>query len=229
MKGLILFDIDKTLVKSSSGRSLLFSHAFREIYGVDATTKTINIHGMTDQQIIVEVLKNKGLTEAEIFSKITDCINVIISSFKKIEESFEVELLDGVPELLEELKNQDFLIGLVTGNFEQIARIKMKKASLNHYFQLGGFGSDNINRTELVKLAIKQAKENFAFQHDNNVFLIGDAPQDMNAGNEAGITTIGVTTGIYTKKDLENAAADYIVDDLQNKQKILSIILRKML
>jgi hypothetical protein len=59
------------------------------------------------------------------------------------------------------------------------------------------------------------------------VCIFGNTPQDMNVGSEAGITTIGVTTGIYSKKDIENAGADYVVSDLQNTQKILNIILGK--
>ena len=51
----------------------------------------------------------------------------------------------------------------------------------------------------------------------------------MNAGNQAGAITIGVTTGIYTKKDLENASADYVIDNLEDTQKILNIISKKAL
>jgi len=227
MKGLILFDIDKTLIKSSTGHSATFSEGFKKIYGVNATTKSIVTHGMTDQQIIIEVLKKKGLTESQIVPKINECMKVMLEYFDNIKDTIEVNVLGGVPELLEELKNQNFLIGLVTGNLEPIGREKMKKAKLNKYFKLGGFGSDDISRTKLVKLAIKRAEENFDFKYDNNVFLFGDAPQDMNAGHEAGVITIGVTTGIYTKEDLENAA-DYVVDNLQDTQKILNIILKSV-
>ncbi len=76
-------------------------------------------------------------------------------------------------------------------------------------------------------MAIKRAEENFDFKFDNNVFLFGDAPQDMNAGREAGVITVGVTTGIYSQEDLENADASYVVDNLQDTQKILDIVLKK--
>lgn len=227
MKGLILFDIDKTLIKSSNGHAAAFSEGFKKVYGIDAKIKLIVTSGMTDQQIIIEILKKKGLSESQILPKINECMKVMIEYFDSIKDSIEVNILNGVSELLEELKTQNFLIGLVTGNLEPIGRGKMKKANLNQYFKLGGFGSDDISRTKLVKLAIKRAEENFDFKYNNNVFLFGDAPQDMNAGHEAGIITIGVTTGIYTKKDLENAA-DYVVDNLQDTQKILSIISKKM-
>jgi phosphoglycolate phosphatase-like HAD superfamily hydrolase len=58
------------------------------------------------------------------------------------------------------------------------------------------------------------------------VYLFGDAPQDIKAGNETGIITIGVTTGIYSKKQLENAAASLILNDLTNTEEILRYILK---
>lgn len=202
MDKLILFDIDKTLIESLKGHKVAFSEAFRKIYGVDTTIDIINHHGMTDQQIITEVLKKNGLDEKTIKSKLEECMKVMINSFNETVSSDEIILLDGVQELLEELSINNVLMGLVTGNLEPIARGKLKKVGLNHYFKVGGFGSDDINRTNLVKLAIKRAEENLDFKFNNNVFLFGDAPQDMKAGKEAGVRTIGVATGIYSKKTI---------------------------
>ncbi len=119
-------------------------------------------------------------------------------------------------------------MGLVTGNLEPIARGKLNKIGINHYFKIGGFGNDDVNRTNLVKIAIRRAEENFNFQFDNNVFLLGDAPQDMKAGKDMEIETIGVTTGIYSKEQLENAGAKFILGNLKDKNKILKIIERKI-
>jgi len=229
MKGLVLFDIDKTLLKSSTGHADAFSVAFRKVCGIEATIDSINHHGMTDQQIIIEVLKKKGLPESEIQLKIGPCMKAMVDYFYIIQDSIHVEVLEGVPELLQALEKHSFLIGLVTGNLEPIARGKLKKAKLYQYFKLGGFGSDDVSRTNLVKRALKKAQENFNFTGDENVFLIGDAPQDMRAGNEAGISTIGVTTGIYSKEQLKNAAANYVVATLKDTPTILKIVLKKAL
>lgn len=225
MDKLILFDIDKTLIKSSKGHSTAFSEAFKIVYGIDTTIDIINPHGMTDQQIIIEVLKKNGLDEQTIKSKLEECMKVMVDSFNKIVAKDEIIVLNGVQELLEEINKHNVLMGLVTGNLEPIARGKLKKVGLNHYFKVGGFGSDDINRTNLVRLAIKRSEENFDFKFDNNVFLFGDAPQDMIAGKGANIRTVGVTTGIYSKKELENAGADFILNNLKNINKVLKIIL----
>ncbi len=228
MKGLILFDIDKTLIKDSTGHIEAFSEGFKKIYNLDTTIEIINHAGMTDQQVIIEVLKKKGLKESEILPKINRCMEIMNEHFDRIKDSIEVEVFKGVPELLAILKKNGFLLGLVTGNLEPIARSKMKKANLDNYFKFGGFGSDKKKRTELVKLAIKRAKELFGFEFHKNVFLFGDTPKDIKAGHEAGIISIGVATGIYTKEELENTNADYVVENLQNTSKILDIILARI-
>ena len=228
MKGLILFDIDKTLVKSSMEYVIAFSKGFREVYDIDSTIDIIDYCGMTDQQIIVEVLKKKGLTESEIDLEIHECMDVILDYFDKIKDSIQVEVLVGVLKLLKELKEQNFIIGLVTGNLEPIGRGKLEKVGLNHYFRFGGFGSDDASRTKLVKLAIKRAGENFGFKFEDNVFLFGDTPRDMNAGNKAGVVAIGVATGGYSKEELEDANADYVVRNLGDTQGILDLVSKRM-
>jgi len=222
---LVLFDIDKTLIKGSRAHSAAFSKAFRKVYGIATNIDIINHHGMTDQQIIIEVLKKNGLDEQTIKLKLEKCIRTMSKSFDEMVKDDEIVVLEGVRELLEELDKNNILMGLVTGNLEPIARSKLKKVGLNHYFKVGGFGSDDINRTNLVKIAIKRAKKNFDSKPNNNVFLFGDAPREIKAGKEVGVKTIGVTTGIYSKEQLKNAGADFIFENLKDTNEILKIIL----
>ena len=152
-------------------------------------------------------------------------MKVIIGSYNKVIESDEVIALDGVRESLNELSKSNVLLGLVTGNLEPIAMNKLKKANLDHYFRVGGFGTDDIDRANLVKLAIKRAIKNFDFKFNNNVSLFGDTPQDMKAGKKAGIKTIGIATGIYSKEQLEGAGADIVLENLKDKNAVLEIVL----
>ena len=226
MTKLVLFDIDGTLVKSSNGHRAAFSAAFKEVYGIETGIDVIQYSGMTDQQIIIETLKTKGLNEEEIKSKIDLCMEKMVDAFSKMIDDDAIIILPGVKELLEKLKNNNILTGLVTGNLEPIARGKMKKLGLDHYFKVGGFGNEHINRTELVKIAIKKVQDNFDFVVSDNVYLFGDAPQDMKAGSEAGIIPIGITTGIYSKEQLENAGASLVLNDLANTEEILKCVLK---
>lgn len=224
MNKLVLFDIDKTLIAGSTGHKTAFSIAFKEVYGVDTSIEVIQYYGMTDQQIIYEVLRVSGLDDTVIKSKIDLCMETMVNTFKKLYKEDNIVILHGVRELLSAFEKNNVLMGLVTGNLEPIGRGKMKKLNLNQYFKVGGFGNEHINRTELVKIAIKKAQTNFNFTFSDNVFLFGDTPQDINAGREAGVKTIGVATGIYTKKQLESSGASIVVDNLKNTNNLLRYI-----
>ena len=56
----------------------------------------------------------------------------------------------GIVELLEELsaRPDEFRLSLVTGNLEPVARLKLARAGVGHYFEpgQGGFGSDDEDR-----------------------------------------------------------------------------------
>jgi phosphoglycolate phosphatase len=223
MNKLVLFDIDGTLIKDFKGHIASLLKSVEKVYGIK-NVKGLNYHGMTDKQIIIEILKMNNLDEKTIYSKLKECTEIMTFLFNEIINKEKITLLEGVEDFLKELKENNILIGLVTGNLEIIARTKMEKIGINDYFKIGGFGSDNTDRTKLVKLAIKRAMESFNFKFSNNVFLIGDTPKDIKAGKEAGIKTVGVATGIYSKDQLIEAGADFAVENLKNKKEIFNII-----
>jgi phosphoglycolate phosphatase len=224
MNKLALFDIDKTLISSNKVHEAAFSEAFKDVYGVDTNINTINHPGMTDKQIIIEVLKKNGLAEDFIVSKLDKCVKVMVDYFKKNISSGEIFLYEGVKDLLKLLSQKNILMGLVTGNLEDIARGKLKIAGVNDYFKIGGFGSDGINRTDLVKLAVKKAEEIIGPLDNDKVFLFGDTPRDIKAGQEAGVKTVGVATGIYSEEQLRGADADFVLKDLKEAEKVLEIL-----
>jgi len=225
MDKLALFDIDRTLIKSSSGRRKVFSMAFKKVYGVDADTDIIQLSGMTDQQIIFEVLEKNGLKKEVIKEGLDACMEEMAKLFDESIKDYDITVLDGVRELLNALEEKNILMGLVTGNLEPTAWAKIKKVDLDRYFKVGGFGSENINRAELVKIAIKKAQEKFNFIFDRNVFLFGDAPQDMRAGKETGIIPFGVKTGVHSEDQLMDAGAILVFENLVDTDKILQTIL----
>ncbi len=221
---LTLFDIDGTLIRSSTGHDEAFSEGFRTVYDIDTGIKVIKHSGMTDQQIIFEVLRYHGLSDEEIMPKIDACMEVMVDYFEKHKDSMQVEVLPGIPELLAKLERRGALIGHVTGNLEPIAMGKMEKADLRDFFRLGGYGSDDISRARLVELAVGKAEERFGFERHDNVFLFGDAPQDIRAGKEAGVTAVGTATGIYSEEDLREAGADVVLPGLDDTKCVMEIV-----
>jgi phosphoglycolate phosphatase-like HAD superfamily hydrolase len=223
MTKLVLFDIDHTLVVGTKAHGQAFSYAYKVIYGVEANQDKV-FHGWTDIQIIKEVVGQRGIPNEEIEKKIPRCLEVMANEYKKLIANEEIIVLPGVRELLVALTEGQVLIGLVTGNLKDIAQAKLSKVNLWHFFSLGGFGSENEERNKLAKLAIERARKDYKFPITGEVFLVGDAPPDIEAGKSIGAKTIGVATSAYSLEQLKASGADYVLDNLTDANGILKII-----
>jgi phosphoglycolate phosphatase-like HAD superfamily hydrolase len=116
-------------------------------------------------------------------------------------------------------------MGLVTGNMEAIAWLKLEKVGLDKYFHFGGFGDKIVKRSGLVKNAIKASEQTCGNLDNEKIFLIGDTPRDIVGGQKVGVRTIGVATGDFSVEDLAKAGADFVVSDLKDSGRLLKIIL----
>ncbi len=224
MNKLVLFDVDRTLIGRSQCHHNAFSYSFKKVYDVDVDIRIINYGGMTDPAIAIEVLKKIGLKKDIICPKLPECMDTIVDYFQKNVYKDTIPVLPGVRELLESLTNNGILLGLITGNLEPVAWGKLKSIHIDHYFKLGGFGSDNINRTELVKIAVKKSKNDFNF--NGKTFVVGDTPRDIKAGFEADAITIAVATGTYSAEELKNYGADFVFENLKKKEEIFNAIMQ---
>ena len=222
---LVFFDIDNTLVQSSIGHMKALLRSIGEIYGLEASTDVINYHGMTDQEIITGILEKYEIDKATIISRLPGCLESMPRKYAQIVKSEKIVILPGVSDLLLRMEQYGIILGLVTGNLEEIAHAKLKKVEIDHFFRIGGFGSDHINRTDLVKIAIQRAEAQFDFGSRRRVFHFGDAPQDMRAGREAGVVPIGVSTGVFSAEQLMSAGAHKVVSSLKDVDHILQMLL----
>ncbi|MEM4663048.1 MAG: HAD family hydrolase [Candidatus Diapherotrites archaeon] len=224
-KKLLLFDIDNTLTYGVKSHRKAFHTAFEKVYNVKTTVDVIDHSGMTDLQIVKEVLRYNGLSSNLIESKLENCKKIMVSEFLKNVKSEKIVTTPGAKSLLRLLsKRKEFVFGLVTGNLEPIAWAKLKKTGLDKYFSFGAFGSDGFERNELVKIALSRAKSLGLIHKADKVVLFGDTPRDMMAAKSSNIFAIGVQTGGYTKKALKEAGADYVIKSFLEKDKILQVI-----
>ena len=224
MNFLATFDIDNTMIQSSAGHMESLISALKDIYGLATDIDVINHHGMTDQEIIIRILERYDIDHKDIQSNLKECMNHMELHYAQIVQSENIVILEGVSNLLTRLDQMSFFLGLVTGNLETIAQAKLNKVKIGNFFKFGGFGSDHISRTELVRIAFSRAENQFGLEGSNQIFHFGDAPQDMKAAREAGVTPIGVTTGVFAAEELEAAGAYKVVPNLKNVDALIEIL-----
>lgn len=223
---LMLFDIDGTLVQGAKCHYQAYMEGVKKFYGMEDYVDRINAAGKSDQLILHEILTLGGLTTEEIQKDFQNCLNFMTNYYLKNVQYENVCALDGTCELLEELQQKNVLLGLVTGNLEPIAYAKLGRAGLADYFSFGGFGSDNADRSLMVKKALSLAKNQFGFKGDK-IFVIGDTPRDVEAAQIHNLKTIAVATGMYGTKELRDCGADYVIENFKNKDKLMEILYKE--
>jgi len=105
--------------------------------------------------------------------------------------------LPGIRELLDRLASMDDVtLGLLTGNIERGARLKLAPAALNDYFPFGAFGSDSARREDLPPIAVERASKIDGHRfRGRDVVIIGDSIYDVRCGVPHEATTIAVASG----------------------------------
>ena len=212
---LVIFDIDGTLVRRTGPhhRQALVD-AVREVTGANTTTDGIPVHGMLDPDILMLMLEAAAFEAAATEAAMPRIIEMAQDIYEAIVPDLRDKTCPGVVPLLDDLRDRDVLLALVTGNLTRIGWRKLDRAGLHHYFRFGAFGEMAATRGGLAKLAIERARGDGLIGLDSRISLIGDAPQDVRAAQENGIQSIAVRTGITPPGDLEACMPDQLLDDL---------------
>jgi phosphoglycolate phosphatase-like HAD superfamily hydrolase len=136
-----------------------------------------------------------------------------------------LRVLPGVRNLLDLLSlKPGCALGLVTGNLELGAKIKLAAAGLLDYFRFGGYGSDSENRTELVKAAIERGTRLVAPREVEASYVIGDTPLDVLHGRAAGARVLAVASARYTLEELVASGPDLAVPHLARPEEIVRFL-----
>ena len=206
----VLFDIDGTLLVTGGAGGAAWQRAFEELHGVEANVAEHTDAGMTDPEIAAivfrEVIGREGTAEER--AKAIGCYLKHLPD--TVAESSGYRTMPGVEALLDELIDGGTLLGLVTGNIEAAAHIKLARAGFNRFFSFGGYGSDSPDRTEVTEAAMRRGElVSGGALGDGACIAVGDTPRDVKAGHGAGIGVVGVATGSYSVAQLQEAGADW--------------------
>lgn len=220
---LILFDIDGTLIDSGGAGTRSLDLALKELFSIDNAFQGISMAGKTDTQIIKEGLLKHGIS---VNGNIDAVITAYLKYLRKEINNDRKHVKPGIYNLLNTLSfMKDIGSGLLSGNLESGARIKLEPFKLNDYFPTGAFGSDDEDRNNLLPVAVKRFEELFRRKIEiDNCIVVGDTPRDVECAHIYGAMCIGVATGPYSFEALTEAGADYVVQDLLNQNTLLQFL-----
>ena len=227
MPKFVLFDVDGTLVGVDGASSRSLNRALKELTGITTGFHGVSFAGKTDFQIIREGLVQSG------FEGQSNLLNALMDRYLLyLPEELSAgkpHMKAGVMELLHTLQGlEDIFLGLLTGNVEETARLKLKPFGLNRFFPVGAFGSDAEERNLLLPYAVRRLRqsESISVRYQDCV-VIGDTPKDVECAHVHGASAIAVATGPYHLEQLKEIEADFVVSDLSNTRQIVAWIRRR--
>src|SRR5918998_529434 len=215
---ILLFDIDGTLVSTGGAGAVAWKQAFEELHGIPADIGEFTDAGMTDPDVgakTFEAVMHRQPTPRELAQLIQRRLEHLPDA---VAASKGYRVLPGVPERLKQLSRDGHLLGIITGNGDGAAHIKLERGDLNRWFTFGAYASAGLARPDIVREAVQRGEAMLGQDVPNaEIYVIGDTPLDIQAAHAADCTAIAVATGHYDVAALEEAGADHVLETLEEE------------
>lgn len=222
---LVVFDIAGTTVEDKYEVSKTFQSALKK-HGYDIELKVINpLMGYEKKLAIRQLLGLGGLEEAEITQDLIDSIHAefVKEMIEYYNSSEDIVALPHVEDTFLKLREKGVTVAINTGFSKIIAdtvveRLQWRQKGLIDHV----IGSDEVELGRPHPFMIEKLMEYSGITDSSEVAKVGDTEVDVREGQNAGCKyVIGVTTGIFTRGELEAYHPTHIIDDISD---VLAII-----
>jgi phosphoglycolate phosphatase-like HAD superfamily hydrolase len=227
MRKLVLFDIDGTLVLTGGAGLRAMNRACEELVGHPDALAGIPVAGRTDRVILSDVARQAARElDEDLLATLRDRYVTHLADEIRHRGQGVKDVLPGIRDLLEALAARpDVFLGLVTGNFEAGARIKLEHFDLWRYFRCGAYADDAADRNALVPFAVDRARAcglpELGAEH---VLVVGDTPHDVACARAVSAVAVGVATGGFSAAQLRDCGADAVFEDLRDGARFLELL-----
>jgi len=222
----ILFDVDGTLMKAGGAGREALARATAQVLGaplerVRAAAHEVDFRGRTDEILIEDLCRRVGFATTGLDGRL---VGAYLSALTEMLPQAPTELMPGIPQLIELLDARcGIVVGLLTGNIREAARIKLGLFGLGRLAdRVGGFGDDARERSEVARTAVRRARDlGISPRH---VVVVGDTEHDVTAARAAGTLAVVVATGWTAYAVLAASGADLCLRDLADPRPFLEFI-----
>lgn len=218
---LLLFDIDGTLIHAAGAGRTALVEALTTEFGVPEPVFDVGLAGRTDRAIMSEALTNNGVElHPENFARYR---RAYFRRLPTVLGESDGRVLPGVVDLLGALDERtDHRLGILTGNAEDSAWIKLRHFGLAEFFFGGAFGDHHHDRDDVAR----NAHQEWAGRLDEGgeIWIVGDTPADVQCARSIQARVIAVSTGFADRAALEKARPDFLLEDLCDIDHFLALL-----
>jgi len=221
---LLLWDIDGTILHTGKAGETALGHAMEKLHGVSRGLEGLEIAGRTDKWIVEQLLAREKLPHGE--KEIARFLDVYVERLAEELPRRQGGLHPGILGILEEAhRRPDLVQGLLTGNIEKGARLKLTRYGVNHFFAFGAFADDSPVRNELGPHAKRRARERHGEEFPpERIYIIGDTPHGVACARAIGAKAIAVATGAFSVRQLEACGANAVFTDLGHPDRFFRLL-----
>jgi phosphoglycolate phosphatase-like HAD superfamily hydrolase len=221
---IFLFDIDGTLVLSGGAGKAAMEAALRSEFGTKSGTTGIPFSGRTDRAIVRDLFRRHGIAESP--ENTQRFLSAYLQHLPGCLSRHRGEILPGVAALLEQLHaHTHVMLGLLTGNVREGARLKLGHFRLFHYFRLGSYGDVHFHRDDVAREALTELSRHLGDGVvSERIWVIGDTPLDVQCARAIGARAAAVATGWHPLHELAASKPDLLLKDLSDPGPLLACL-----
>jgi phosphoglycolate phosphatase len=207
-----LFDVDGTLLLTDGAAREAFACAARDHLGIEDDLGDISFSGRIEPLILRDILlKYRRTFDLAEEARFWDSV---FAHMRRLLGPGRGRLMPGIPHLLDRLDAEPgWVMGLLTGNMTQMARIKLGHFGLDGRFAFGGFGEMGPDRDALARALVRRVGREHGVPA-RRCIVVGDTGHDIACARAAGARVIAVATGTVSRAGLETCSPDLLLDDL---------------
>ncbi len=209
---LIVFDWDGTLMDSTSAivKSLQDSAADLGLPTPDRK-KAAHVIGLGLREALETVLPD---VNPEYYPKLVERYRTHF-----LKNSVSLSLFDGVREMLDDLKNQDYLLAVATGKSRAGLNRAIDEVGLQGYFDASRTADETHSKPHPAMLLELTGQLGEPMKR---TVMIGDTTHDLLMANNAGASGIAVQYGAHPPKELQRLHPVYSADSVEELHRWLN-------
>ena len=208
----VLFDFDGTLVNTNDVIIASWQHTYRHYLGREESLERIT-SCFGEPLLITMEREFPGVDPEEAANVYRD--------YQKLKADELVKVFDGIPELLEALKQAGYRIAIVTSRTRESAERYLDMLGLGDYFEdMVSCEDTNIHKPnpEPILLCLKKLE----ISRDEAI-MVGDSPFDIKCANNAEVKSVLVDWRITSDNGaiISDARADYEIAEPMDLMAVL--------
>ena len=217
-QGLIIFDLDGTILDSMQLHATVFAQILSEDYGIAEAVSRSSYYHMSGHPLgrqFGHVIEGQGPVDMAR-------VNEHVEDFYARIRQHDPPLFPDVLPALQRLWKAGYVLVVCSGNAPDIVERRLSQTGIKPFFNfwLGTDPAQGLSKGEAHFKILRQQLSLSQEQFRCNSLSVGDAQHDIQVARSAGIVSVG-RVNVWNAVSVQEACPDYLIGDFDELLQIL--------